>query len=76
MFKHLIGRTMEVYIDDMVVKTKEPKGHLDALKAVFDVLKTYRLRLSVSKCAFGVGSGKFLGYLVTKRGIAASPDQI
>ncbi|GMP91390.1 hypothetical protein CsSME_00042113 [Camellia sinensis var. sinensis] len=76
MFEHLIGRTVEVYIDDMVVKTKEPEGHLADLKAVFEILKTYRLRLNASKCAFGVGSGKFLGYLVTRRGIEASPDQI
>ena len=76
MFKHLIDRTVEVYIDDMVVKTKEPEGHLEDLKAVFDILKTYQLRLNASMCAFGVGFGKFLGYLVTKRGIAASPDQI
>ncbi|KAF5954368.1 hypothetical protein HYC85_007224 [Camellia sinensis] len=57
MFKHLIGRTVEVYIDDMVIKTKEPEGHLADLKAVFEILKTYRLRLNASKCAFGVGSG-------------------
>ena len=74
MFKHLIGRTVEVYIDDMVVKSKEPEGHLADLKAVFDILKTYRLRLNASKCAFGVGFGKFLEYLVTRRGIEASPD--
>ena len=60
MFRHLIGRIVEVYIDDVVVKTKEPEGHLADLKVVFDILKTYRLRLNASKCAFGVGSGKFL----------------
>ncbi|GMP50878.1 hypothetical protein CsSME_00017309 [Camellia sinensis var. sinensis] len=76
MFKHLIGKTVEVYIDDMVVKTKESKGHLADLKEVFDILKTYRLQLNASKCAFGVGSGKFLGYLVTRKGIEASSDQI
>lgn len=76
MFRHLIGKTVEVYIDDMVVKTQEPGGHLKDLKAVFDILRTYRLRLNASKCAFGVGSGKFLRYLVTRRGIEASLDQI
>ncbi|GMP26675.1 hypothetical protein CsSME_00003020 [Camellia sinensis var. sinensis] len=76
MFKHLIGKTVEVYIDDMVVKTKKSEGHLADLKEVFDILKRYRLRLNASKCAFGVGSGKFLGYLVTRKGIEASPDQI
>ncbi|GMP82680.1 hypothetical protein CsSME_00036883 [Camellia sinensis var. sinensis] len=60
----------------MVVKTKEPKDHLEDLRAVFEILKTYRLRLNASKCVFGVRSGKFLGYLVTRRGIEASPYQI
>ncbi|GMP66301.1 hypothetical protein CsSME_00026713 [Camellia sinensis var. sinensis] len=76
MFRDLIGKTVEVYIDDMVMKTKEPEDHLADLKAVFDILKTYRLRLNASKCAFGVRFGKFLGYLVTRRGIKESPDQI
>lgn len=76
MFRHLIGQTVEVYINDMVVKTREPKDHLEDLKTIFDILKTYRLRLNASKCAFEVGSSKFLGYLVTRRGIEASPGQI
>ena len=75
MFRHLISGTVEVYINDMVVKNKELVSHLADLKAVFDILKTYRLRLNASKCAFGVGFGKFLGYLVTRRGIEASLDQ-
>lgn len=76
MFKHLIRKIVEVCIDDMVLKTKELQNHLADLKTVFDILKTYRLRLNASKCAFGVGSSKFVGYLVTRRGIKASPDQI
>lgn len=76
MFRHLIGKTVEVYIDDMVIKTKEPENHLADLKAVFNILMTYWLRLNASKCVFGVGSGKFLGYLITIRGIEASSDQI
>ena len=43
MFRHQIGKTVEVYIDDMVVKTKEPEDHLADLKTIFDILKTYRL---------------------------------
>mgnify|MGYP003702207483 CR=1 FL=1 len=76
MFKHLIGKTIEVYIDDIVVKTKEPKSHLADLKEVFKILKTYRLRLNTSKCALGVGSDKLLGYRVTRKGTEASPGQI
>ena len=76
LFYKQIGRTMEVYIDDMVVKTKQACNHLDDLEEVFKILKEFGLRLNASKCAFGVGSGKFLGYLVTRRGIEANPEQI
>ena len=67
---------MEVYIDDMVVKSKVNRLHLDNLKEVFDILKKYKMRLNASKCVFGVSSGKFLGFLVMHRGIEADPQQI
>lgn len=56
---------MEAYIDDMVVKSKQNKLHLGDLSRIFVVLRKHHLRLNASKCAFGVGSGKFLGYLIT-----------
>ena len=74
MLRHLIGRTVEVYIDDLVMKIKELEDYLANLKAIFDILRTFRLRLIASKCSFGVGSGKFIGYLVTKKGIEANLD--
>ena len=67
---------MEAYIDDMVVKSKFATNHLTDLREVFSILKNHQLRLNASKCAFGVGTGKFLGYMVTHRGIEANPDQI
>ena len=67
---------MEVYIDDMVVKSKRLDDHLTDLKQIFDILRQFQLKLNASKCAFGVGSGKFLESLVTRRGIEANPDQI
>lgn len=76
MFEPLLGRTMEAYIDDMVVKRKDEKDHLRDLDEMFQILKKNKLRLNASKCAFGVGSGKFLGFLVTNRGIEADPSQI
>jgi ribonuclease HI len=76
MFKDQLGDTMEVYIDDMVVKSKQSKDHLKDLKVAFDILDKYNMKLNPAKCSFGVGAGKFLGYLVTKRGIEASPEQI
>ena len=76
MFKDQLGKSMEAYIDDMVVKSREPETHLDDLRQTFNILRKYRLKLNASKCAFGVSSGKFLGHLVTRRGIEADPDQI
>ena len=71
-----MGKSIEVYIDDMVVNSKLVSNHVRDLGDVFGILRKYRLRLDVSKCSFGVGSGKFLGYMVTHRGIEVSPDQI
>ena len=76
MFELQMGRSIEVYIDDMVVKSKLVSEHLRDLGDIFEVLRKYKLRLNASKCSFGMGSGKFLSYMVTHRGIEVSPDQI
>ena len=76
MFKPQLGKNIEIYVDDMVVKSKVVSGHLRDLSDIFDVLRRHKLRLNSSKCSFGVGSGKFLGYMVTHRGIEVNPDQI
>ena len=76
MFRDKIGRTVEVYIDDMVVKSKQEKRHIDNLKEVFEVLRWHKLHFNADKCAFGVGVGKFLGYMITYRGIEINPNQI
>ena len=72
----MIGRTVEVYIDDMLVKSLQEENHLADLLQVFDILREGNLCLNASKCTFGVGSGKLLGYVVSRRGIEANPDQI
>ena len=76
MFREKIGRTVEMYIDDMVVKSKQEQQHTEDLWGVFEVLQQHKLRLNAEKCTFGVGAGKFLGYLISTRGIEANPDQI
>ena len=76
MFESQLGKNIEIYIDDMVVKSKVVSEHLGDLGNIFEVLRKYKLRLNASKCSFGVGSGKFLGYMVTHRGIELNPDQI
>ncbi|KAK4848380.1 hypothetical protein QYF36_012250 [Acer negundo] len=72
MFTKMFGTTMEVYIDVMLVAQQ----HIDHLRQLFDVLDKYGLKLNPTKCSFGVSSGKFLGYLVTHRGVEANPNQI
>ena len=76
MFRDKIGRTIEVYIDDMVVKSKQEGRHIEDLQEAFEVLQQHKLRLNAEKCAFGVGARKLLGYLITDWGIEINPDQI
>ncbi|XP_057484915.1 uncharacterized protein LOC130771317 [Actinidia eriantha] len=67
---------MDAYIDDMVVKSRKESDHLRDLSEIFAILRQYKLRLNAAKFSFCVGSGKFLGHLVTRRGIEADPEQI
>ena len=69
MFRDKIGHTVEVYIDDMVVKSKQETRHIEDLQGVFEVLRQHKLRLNADKYAFGVEAGKFLGYLIINRRI-------
>ena len=65
MFREQIGRNMEIYVDDMLVKSKEELTHLDDLKETFATLRRYQMKLNPNKCAFVVASGKFLGFMVS-----------
>ncbi|KAM1625002.1 hypothetical protein ACFX2K_023133 [Malus domestica] len=76
MFTEQIGKSMEVYVDDMLVKSKHADQHITNLSETFTILKRYRMRLNPKKCAFGVGSGKFLGFMISQRGIEANPEKI
>ena len=71
-----MGKNIEVYIDDMVVKSKVVSKHVGDLRDIFEILRRHKLRFNASKCSFGVGSGKFLGYMVTNCGIEVNPDQV
>ncbi|XP_021808476.1 uncharacterized protein LOC110752181 [Prunus avium] len=75
-FKEQISKTMEVYVNDMLVKAPKRADHIKNLTEAFSLLRQYRMKLNPSKCTFGVSSGRFLGYLVTQRGIEAHPRQI
>ena len=76
MFQKQIGATMEVYIDDMLVKSTTADLHIAHLSEAFQILRNYNMKLNPAKCAFGVSAGKFLGFIVNHRGIEANPDKI
>ena len=76
MFLPQIGQNVEIYVDDMLVKSQDKGRHLDDLQETFDTLRQYHMKLNLSKCAFGVSSGKFLGFMVSHRGIEANPNKI
>ncbi|XP_024009904.1 uncharacterized protein LOC112085120 [Eutrema salsugineum] len=76
MFAAQLGKTMEVYIDDMLVKSLEEEDHVAHLQKCFEQLNKHNMKLNPAKCRFAVTSGEFLSYLVTHRGIEANPKQI
>ena len=76
MFNKHIGRNVEVYVDDMLVKSREEKSHLDDLKETLDTLRQYGTKLNKTKFAFGVSLGKFLSFMVSQRGIEANPEKV
>ena len=76
MFAHQIGRNIQVYMDNMLVKSIREDDHLDDLKETYDTLCSYNMKLNLKKCAFGVTARKFLGFLVSLRGIEVNPDKI
>ncbi|KAI5347393.1 hypothetical protein L3X38_015272 [Prunus dulcis] len=75
-FSDMLHNTIECYVDDLVVKTKKREHHLNDLKRVFDRLQKHQLKMNPLKCAFGVTSGKFLGFVVRHCGIEIDPSKI
>ncbi|KAI5344786.1 hypothetical protein L3X38_012663 [Prunus dulcis] len=76
LFTPLIGNTMEVYVNDLLVKSRTADKHIPNLSAIFTILKQYKMRMNPTKCAFGVAFGKFLGFMISQRGIEANPEKI
>ena len=64
MFKPQHSKNIEIYIDDMVVKSKVESEHVNDLENIFEILRKHNLHLNASKCSFGVSSGKLLGYMI------------
>ena len=67
---------MEVYFDDMIVKSKAEEDHGNDLRKTFDILQAFSMKLNPKKCVFGVRSSKFLGFMISSHGIEATPDKI
>ena len=76
MFQKQIRVSMEVYVDDMLVKSVKAKLHITHLAEAFQIPRNYNMKLNAAKCAFGVSAGKFLGFIVNSRGIEANPNKI
>ena len=69
LFHEMIHKEVEVYVDDMIIKSQERNGHLPALKMFFERLRKFDMKLNPQKCVFGVTKGKLLGYVVSQKGI-------
>jgi hypothetical protein len=75
-FHDLLGIVVEVYIDDIVVKSAEDDSHLADLRLAFEKMRRYKLKMNPLKCAFGVSAGKFLVFIVHEKVIEIDPKKI
>jgi hypothetical protein len=75
-FHELLGNTVEVYIDNILFKLAEFSSHVADLRKAFDKMRRYGLKMNPRKCAFGVSTGKFLGFIIHEHGIEIDPDRI
>ena len=71
-----IGKTVEAYVDDVIVKTRHVESLVDGLRLTFGNLRTYDIKLNPEKCIFGIPAGELLGFIVSGRGIEANPAKI
>ena len=76
MFTHQLVRNIQVYVDDMLVKSVRENDHLSDLQETFNTLQSYNMKLNPSKCVFGVTAGKFLGFMVSQRGLEVNPEKV
>ena len=76
MFTYQLERNVQVYVDDMLVKSVGENDHLSDLQETFNTLRSYNMKLNPSKCVFGVTAGKFLDFMVSQRGIEVNPEKV
>ena len=72
----MMHKEIEVYMDDMIAKSRTEQEHLVNLRKLFERLQKYQLRLNPTKCTFGVKSGKLLGFIVSQKGIEVDPEKV
>jgi hypothetical protein len=75
-FRDHIGRTVEAYVDDIVVKTRKADDLVNDLRVAFDCLRANGMKLNPEKCVFGVSRGMLLGYIVSQQGIEPNPKKV
>ena len=76
MFAQQIEQNVEVYVDDILVKSTREVSHLDDHRETFNTLRLYDMKLNPNKCVFDMASGKFLGFMVSRRGVEANLDKV
>ena len=76
LFHDMMHKEIEVYVDDMIAKSKTEEEHLVNLQKLFERLQKYQLRLNPAKCTFGVKSGRFLGFVLSQKGIEVDPEKV
>jgi len=76
LFHDMMHKEIEVYVDDMIAKSKIEEKYIVNLQKLFERLRKFKLRLNPTKCTFGVKSGKLLGFIVSQKGIEVDPDKV
>lgn len=76
LFHDMIHKEIQVYVDDMIAKSKTEDGHLDHQRKLFSRLRKFKLRLNPTKCTFGVHSSMLLGFIMSQKGIEVDPDTV
>ena len=75
MFHDMMHREIEVYVDDVIIKSKKQLNHVKDFRIFFERLRRYNVKINPTKCVFGVPSGKLLGFIVSRRGIGLDPSK-
>ena len=76
LFHDMIYKEIEVYVDDLIAKSREDESHVENLRKLFKRLRKFQLKLNPTKCTFGATSRKLLGFIVSRKGIEVDPDKV